>query len=271
LLESILSQNTEFQAFAVDHEFPGIGRKHMRLNARRVQSAGRQGGVTVLLAIEDVTEGTRAEERIEASLTEKEVLLREIHHRVKNNLQVIESLLALQFGNLEDPAIRTLLEDSQRRIGAMALVHEQLYLSPDLARIDLGSYVKTLTEQLSHASVRSGLIGIHLQADAVLLTPDAAIPCGLILTELISNALKYAFPAGQPGEVHVELGAPNGQEVTMVVRDTGVGFPETVDFRHTASLGLQLVCMLTEQLQGTITLDRRRGTTFILTFPIGSE
>src|SRR4029450_9181743 len=103
-------------------------------------------------------------------------------------------------------------------------------------------------------SVRSGLIGIHLHADGVLLTPDAAIPCGLILTELISNALKYAFPAGQPGEVHVEVGTPNGQEVTVAVWDTGVGFPEALDFRHTTSLGLQLVCMLTEQLHGTITL-----------------
>ena len=265
-LEALRSQDTAFQAFAVAHDFPVIGRKHMRLNARRIRQAG---AITMLLAIDDVTEQTRADEHIKASLMEKEVLLREIHHRVKNNLQVIESLLALQFGNLEDPAIRTLMEDSQRRIGAMALVHEQLYTSPDLARIDLGSYVKTLTEQLSHASVRSGLVGIHLQADEVLLTPDAAIPCGLILTELIANALKYAFLAGQPGEVHVEVGAPNGQEVTMVVRDTGVGFPEALDFRHTASLGLQLVCLLTEQLQGTITLERRPGTTFTLTFPIG--
>jgi two-component system, chemotaxis family, CheB/CheR fusion protein len=265
-LEALRSQDTEFQEFAVEHDFPVIGRKHMLLNARRIRQAG---AITMLLAIDDVTEQTHADERLKASLTEKEVLLREIHHRVKNNLQIIESLLSLQFGNLQDPAIRTLLVDSQRRIGAMALVHEQLYTSADLARIDLGSYVKNLTEQLSHASVRSGLIGIHLQADEVLLTPDAAIPCGLILTELISNALKYAFPAGQPGEVHVELGAPNGQEVTMVVRDTGVGFPDSLDFRHTASLGLQLVCMLTEQLHGTITLERRRGTTFTLTFPIG--
>jgi two-component system, chemotaxis family, CheB/CheR fusion protein len=265
-LEALRSQDTAFQEFAVDHEFPRIGHKHMHLNARRIP---RAGAVTMLLAIDDVTEQTHADERLKASLAEKEVLLREIHHRVKNNLQIIESLLALQFGNLQDPDIRTLLEDSQRGIGAMALVHEQLYTSADLARIDLGSYVKSLTEQLSHASVRLGLIGIHLQADEVLLTPDAAIPCGLILTELISNALKYAFPAGQPGEVHVELRAPHGQEVTMVVRDTGVGFPEDLDFRHTESLGLQLICLLTEQLQGTISLERRPGTTFTLTFPVG--
>jgi two-component sensor histidine kinase len=108
--------------------------------------------------------------------------------------------------------------------------------------------------------------GISLvQADAVFLTPDAAIPCGLLLTEVISNALKYAFPAGQRGEV--EVGVPNGQEVTVVVRDTGVGFLEDLDFRHTESLGLQLVGMLTEQLQSTITLERRCGTTFTLRFP----
>ena len=125
-LEALRSQDTAFQAFAVAHDFPVIGRKHMRLNARRIRQAG---AITMLLAIDDVTEQTRADEHIKASLMEKEVLLREIHHRVKNNLQVIESLLALQFGNLEDPAIRTLLEDSQRRIGAMAFVHEQLYTS----------------------------------------------------------------------------------------------------------------------------------------------
>jgi two-component system CheB/CheR fusion protein len=270
-LEAMLSQQTEFEDFAVEHDFPGIGHKHMLLNARRIQPTGPGGAVTILLAINDVTERKRAEERIRASLTEKEVLLREIHHRVKNNLQIIASLLSLQFGNLEDPAIRTLLEDSRRRIDAMALVHEKLYLSPDLARIDLGSYVKSFTEQLSQSSVRSGLVGVHIQADEVLLTPDAAIPCGLILTELISNALKHGFPARQPGEIHVELQAPNGQEVTVVVRDTGVGFPEEVDFRRTTSLGLQLVCMLTAQLQGTIALERHNGTAFTLTFPIGTS
>jgi two-component sensor histidine kinase len=205
---------------------------------------------------------------IKASLLEKEVLLREIHHRVKNNLQIVASLLSLQLGTLEDPGIRILLEDSQRRIGAMALVHEQLYRSPDLARIDLGTYVTRVTEQLVHASGQSGLAGLHLQADDVRLTPDVAIPCGLILTELISNALRHAFPAGQPGEIHVELRAPNEQEVTVVVRDTGVGFPEDLDFRHTASLGLQLVRMLTEQLRGTTTLKSHPGTTFTLTFPL---
>jgi two-component sensor histidine kinase len=243
----------------------------MRLNARRIRQAGPGGAVTILLAIEGVTEQMRADERLKASLTEKEVLLREIHHRVKNNLQIIASLLSLQFGNLEDPAIRTLLEDSRRRINAMASVHEQLYRSPDLARIDLGSYVKSVTEQLFHASVRSGLVGVHIQADEIHLTPDLAIPCGLILTELVSNALKHGFPAGQPDEIHVELWAPNGQEVTVAVRDTGVGVPEDLDFRHRDSLGLQLVCMLTEQLQGTITLERRPDTTFTFTFPLGTS
>jgi two-component system CheB/CheR fusion protein len=265
LLEALHARDTAFEDFAVAHDFPGIGLRHMRLNARRVRQAG---AVTVLLAIEDVTEQTRADERLKASLAEKEVLLREIHHRVKNNLQIVASLLNLQFGNLEDPGIRTLLEDSRRRIDAMALVHEQLYRSADLARIDLGAYVRRVAEQLSQTAAGSGLVHVSLQADEIHLRPDAAIPCGLILTELLANALKHGFPAGQPGEVQVELRAPNGREVTLVVRDTGVGFPEDLDFRDTDSLGLQLVGMLTAQLRGTITLDRHRGTTFTLTFPL---
>ena len=238
----------------------------MHLSARRVRQAG---AVTMLLAIDDVTAQQRAEAGIRASLLEKEVLLREIHHRVINNLQIVASLLNLQFGTLEGPGIRTLLEDSQRRIGAMALVHEQLCQAPDLTSIDLGTYVTRVTDQLVRASGRRGLVGTHLQADDIRLSPDVAIPCGLILTELLSNALKHGFPGGQPGAVYIELRAPTIQEVTVVVRDTGVGFPEDLDFRHTASLGLQLVRLLTEQLQGTLTLMRRPGTTFTLTFPLG--
>jgi two-component sensor histidine kinase len=152
----------------------------------------------------------------------------------------------------------------------MALVHEKLYTSPDLARIDMGVYIQTFIDQLSQMSGTSGRIDVHIHTDEVLLTPDAAIPCGLILTEIISNAFKHGFPAEQSGQVDIELQAPNGHEVTVVVRDTGIGFPGGVDFRNTTSLGLQLVCMLTEQLHGTITLDRRHGTCFTLTFPIGT-
>ena len=205
LLAALRAENTEFQDFAVDHEFPGIGRKSMHLSARRVRQAG---AVTMLLAIDDVTAQQRAEAGIRASLLEKEVLLREIHHRVKNNLQIVASLLNLQFGTLEGPGIRTLLEDSQRRIGAMALVHEQLCQSPDLTSIDLGAYVTRVTDQLVRASGRRGLVGTHLQADDIRLSPDVAIPCGLILTELLSNALKHGFPGGQPGAVYIELRAP---------------------------------------------------------------
>jgi two-component sensor histidine kinase len=240
----------------------------MRLNARQLLQED-PSDTLILLAIEDITARKQAQEAIRASLVEKEVLLREIHHRVKNNLQIIMSLLNLQFANIEDQAIRPLLEDSRRRIGAMALVHEKLYTSPDLARVDMAAYIGSFREQLLQTSGTSDRISLHIHADEVLMTPDVAIPCALLLTELLSNALKHAFPAGQSGQVDIDLRLSNGREVTIVVRDTGVGFPAGVDFRHTASLGLQLVCILTEQLNGTITLDRgHRGTTCTLMFPL---
>ena len=268
LFEQIIPQCGEVRDFEVAHVFETIGARTMRLNARRLMQEN-PSDVLILLAIEDITARKQAEDAIRASLTEKDVLLREIHHRVKNNLQIITSLLNLQFADVEDPAIRTLLEDSRRRIGAMALVHEKLYASPDLARIDMAAYIATFHGQLLQTSGTSNQISLNIHADEVFLTPDVAIPCALLLTELLSNALKHAFPAGESGQVDIDLRVSHDDEVTLVVRDTGVGFPAGVDFRHTASLGLQLVCILTEQLNGTITLDGGpHGTTFTLTFPL---
>jgi two-component sensor histidine kinase len=184
-------------------------------------------------------------------------------------MQIVSSLLELQSDVIDDATLLAQFRDSQDRIRSMALVHETLYQSQDLARLDLARYIHTLSAQLVQSySVDPRRITVQIQVEPVILDIDQAIPCGLILNELLSNAFKYAFPQNRSGTVHVELHADTAQQAVLVVRDNGTGFPDAIDFRHTESLGLQLVAMLTEQLQGTIALERAGGTTFTLTFPV---
>jgi two-component sensor histidine kinase len=213
----------------------------------------------------EIAERRRAEERMAASLLEKEVLLKEIHHRVKNNLQIISSLLNLQSDNIDlaDPA-RTFRE-SQDRIRSMALVHEKLYRSGDVARIDFREYVESLTAGLYRSYFPGPGVRIFADVENVSLDIDLAVSCGLIINELVSNALKYAFPEGRAGEIHVSL-AGDGDSYTLTVSDDGVGLPPGLDFRDTPSLGLQLVNTLVGQLEGTIELDSAEGTRFKITF-----
>ena len=220
-------------------------------------------------AQEELAQRRQAEAHLTASLCEKEVLLKEVHHRVKNNMQIVSSLLELQSDVIDDAALLAQFRDGQDRIRSMALIHETLYQSPDLARLDLAPYIHTLSAQLVRSyNVDPQRITIRIQVEPIVLDIDQAIPCGLILNELLSNAFKYAFPQNHTGEVHVELHTNTAQQAALVVRDNGIGFPDEIDFRHTESLGLQLVAMLTEQLQGTIALERADGTTFTLTFPV---
>jgi len=217
-------------------------------------------------AQQEIAERKRVEEQIRASLREKEVLLKEIHHRVKNNLQVISSLLYLQSKNVQDQQSLEILQDSQNRIRSMALVHERLYQSQDLARVDFAEYVRGLANQLFRFyGVNTNVIQLKINMDKVFLGVDTAIPCGLMINELVSNSLKHAFPDGREREVRIELGLDDGQ-CTLMVSDNGVGFPQDVDFRDMGSLGLQLVDTLVNQLEGTIELDRSGGTAFKIGF-----
>jgi two-component sensor histidine kinase len=214
-----------------------------------------------------VAERERAEETFKSSLRQKEVLLREVHHRIKNNLQIISSLLDIQASNVQDPRIHEMFMDVQNRVIAMALIHETLYQSSDLGMVHFDAYVRTLAEQIFRSyNILGDRITLQIQADEVMLDTNQAIPCGLILTELLSNCLKHAFPADRGGEIQIELGLDAAQRVTLIVRDTGIGFPADQDFRHTETLGLQLVYTLTEQLGGTLELERNDGTAFTLTF-----
>lgn len=211
----------------------------------------------------------RAEDHLRVSLVEKEVLLKEIHHRIKNNLQIVSSLLNLQLPNLQDPTARAHFRDSQNRIRTMALIHERLYRSDDLARIDFAPYLKELTGHLlSSYDVQQNGVTINLEADNISLDIDTAIPCGLLIHELVSNALKYAFPDGRRGTIGVEMRCSGDGHYRLVVRDDGVGMPEGMDYTKTTSLGLRLVNSLTRQLGGTLEVHARASTTIMVSFPI---
>jgi PAS domain S-box-containing protein len=215
----------------------------------------------------DITERKRAEEKIRASLKEKEVLLKEIHHRVKNNLQIVSSLLYLQATRTEHPGAVSALRESRNRVKSMALIHERLYQSPNLASVDMGEYTRNLVSDLQHSyRTEESAVRLRLSIEDIPLGINEAIPCGLIINELVSNGLKHAFPMGNPGEIAVGLQREGANRVTLTVRDNGIGLPEHVDFRKSPSLGLTLINSLVEQLGGTIELDRKGGTAFTITF-----
>jgi PAS domain S-box-containing protein len=215
----------------------------------------------------DITERKRYQTQLQASLREKEVLLKEIHHRVKNNLQVISSLLNLQAETFSHPQILEVFRESQSRIKSMALVHESLYGASDLAHVDVEAYLRRLTDHLWRSyGPRAQAIILEMAIDHVALTMDTAIPCGLIINELISNAIVHGFPQGQPGRIRVQLRQDAAGHVTLAVSDTGVGPPAEFRLEEADTLGLRLVRALTEQLGGTLTLARRHGTTLTVAF-----
>lgn len=223
--------------------------------------------VVAMALAASVVERRLAERRIKESLREKETLGREIHHRVKNNLQVISSLLSLQAPHIKDEEAREIFRESQNRIRSIALVHEALRQPGNLSRIDMGPYVRDLAGHLfaSYGNPAERLaLKIHV-AD-VWLGVDAAISCGLLIQELLSNALRHAFPRGGKGKIVVELRHKPGSAMILIVADDGVGLPEGLDFRKARTLGLQLVCIMTEQLGGTLEYEGPPGAAFRMTF-----
>lgn len=217
---------------------------------------------------QEVVTRQRAEQEIKLSLQEKEVLLKEIHHRVKNNLQIITSLLNLQSAQLKDPDAISMFRESQSRVRSMALIHEKLYQSKDLARIDFDGYVKDLMVYLFRSyAANPEQIRTHIATNNMYLAIDTAIPCGLIISELVTNTIKYGFPNGKRGDLHISLGPEDDGHLTLIVEDNGVGLPEDFDWRESDSLGLQLVDTLTSQLHGKIQVNGKGGTSFRITFP----
>jgi PAS domain S-box-containing protein len=217
----------------------------------------------------DITESKRAEQTIKASLREKETLLKEVHHRVKNNLQIISSLLRLQSSRLTDEVTRSAFLEAQGRIRAIALVHELLYRSTDLSLIDFAEYARRLVEQLSRTyGQRSPAISVATEIDEVRLAIDSAVPCGLLISELVSNCFKHAFPGERSGSIVVRFRVTD-RACELEVRDDGAGFPPAPDPASASSLGLELVRTLTRQLHGALELSTSpdTGTAFHVTLP----
>lgn len=225
-------------------------------------SPGRMAAVFL-----DTTERKRADEEIMASLKEKEVLLQEIHHRVKNNMQIISSLLNLQSSKVKDTEVVGMFQESRDRIRAMALIHEKLYQSKDLAQVNLAQYIESLYLHLYHMyRVDSSAVRFNKHIEDVFLDINTAIPVGLVINELVSNALKHAFPNGSQGEICIELSREMEGKYRLIVKDNGVGLPPGVDIENPDTLGMQLVYDLVAQIGGNIDIDSSDGAAFQVTF-----
>jgi two-component sensor histidine kinase/ActR/RegA family two-component response regulator len=228
-------------------------------------------GIGTLFLLEDITGEIAHKRQLETALQEKEVLLREIHHRVKNNMQVISSLLNLQAMAIEDPEVLDLFKETQNRVRSLALIHERLYQTRGLDQIEYGDYLTTLTSRLFESyGVSPGRVRVEVRADPATLPIEKAIPCSLIVNELISNSLKYAFPQGREGVIEIAFLA-SGPSYTLRYHDNGVGLPASMEIGKTTTLGVSLISALTSQLGGQLMVDREGGTTFTIIFPKSVE
>ena len=201
-----------------------------------------------------------------ATLQEKELLLREIHHRVKNNLQIISSLLNLQIPHIKDEQAIEFFKESQNRVKSISMVHEKLYQSKNLDKIDFGDYISNIVTNLFQTyDINQSIIEYNSNLDNIKLNIETSIPCGLIITELVTNSIKHAFSNGETGKIWVDL-HPENEKFILTIKDNGIGFPENVDFKDNGSLGLQLVDLLVDQLDGAIELNQKKGTEFKIEF-----
>jgi PAS domain S-box-containing protein len=226
-------------------------------------------GIVVLASVIDISERKQQEEQLKSALTEKELLLAEIHHRVKNNLQIIDSLLSMQSDNLPNSITVDALQECQNRVKSMALIHQTLYESRDFSRVNFSNFTQTLIDNLliSYMSDTSK-VAITIQADSIHLPIDTSIPLGLILNELCTNALKYAFPGNRDGKIAITMKLQTSGHVLVQVSDTGIGIPDDLDIENTSSLGLQLVQLLSEQIAAKLTIQRKNPTSFTLLIPV---
>jgi two-component sensor histidine kinase/response regulator of citrate/malate metabolism len=265
-VDAALLERSIRYAIAHKHSEEELRRMHEELE-RRVEERTAQLAQANRVLQAEIAERQRAETQLLGSLQEKEVLLREIHHRVKNNLQIISSLLNLQAKYIKDSQALEMFKESQNRVKSMAMIHEKLYRARDLAHIDMAEYVRTLADHLFRSyGVNARAVVLQIDVADVVLGIDTVIPCGLLIHELVSNALKHAFPAGK-GELTIELRAAAQGRFVLRVSDDGIGLPRGFDYRRADSLGLQLVTALAGQVDGTVDVANQDGTTFTITFP----
>jgi len=255
---------SEFRVRAANGEYKWL------LDRGRVIERAADGSPRKVVGISvDIDARRRMETELRASLREKEVLLQEIHHRVKNNLQIITSLINMQQRRLQDTATRETLEQCQHRVQAIALIHEKLYLSKNLAGVPLADYIRSLTgDILRAAGTPATTVSLDLAIEDDALPIDMAIPCGLILNELITNVLKHAFPDGKWGSIEISCGRVGSDRLRLAITDNGVGLPADFNIKSCHSMGLQLVDTLARQLGAQLEIERCAPTTFRLTFPI---
>ncbi len=226
------------------------------------------GNITSWVGIHlDITQRKRYEERLETSLREKEVIIKEVHHRVKNNMQVISGFLELQSNYIEDPLAVEKLNECQRRVRTMALVHEKLYQSKSLGAINAAEYIKSLIADIMNSYSLSTLVDLSVEVDDVNITLDMAIPCGLIINELVTNSLKYAFVGRPEGKISLILHHQEDHTFSLITQDDGVGLPDNFEARSAASLGMQLVRVLVHQLGGEMKTHSDQGARFTIIFP----
>ena len=258
--ESAFGTNLEHRIIRSDEKT-----RYMAVRIRIVR-ATKNHGAYAYGTIQDITKIKIAEKGLKESIGEKEILLKEIHHRVKNNLMIISSLLSLQSRYIEDKASQEMFKESQNRARSMALIHERLYQSTDLKRINFGDYIRSLaTELFNTYGANFGHIKLKINVEDIFLDINTAIPLGLIVNEIITNSLTHAFPEGKTGEINVEF-HPKDDHYEFTVKDDGIGFPDDIEFQTTDSLGLQLIINLTDQINGDIELDRSNGTALKITF-----
>ncbi len=216
---------------------------------------------------EDITERKEYEKQLEDSIKEKEVLLKEVHHRVKNNMQVISSILNLQSSYVDDEVALDMLRESQDRIKSMSFVHESLYQSNKLAEVNFAEYIKNIARNLYHSYGRmEGGITMNYELQDIYMNLDTSIPCGLIINEIVSNSLKYAFLDREKGNILINFSKLSDGKLKLIISDDGIGLPENFDIENADSLGLQLVTTLTTQIGGELVIDSKKGTSFSIVF-----
>ncbi len=220
----------------------------------------------VVVVDTDITAGKNMQKQIEYSLKEKDVLLKEIHHRVKNNLQIIISLLNLQTGYVKDENTLKTLKDGQSRVRSMALVHEKFYQAEELSEINFLDYIEKLCQFLYQSyGDKNHQVNVEIKGDYVGLDMDTAMPCGLLINEIVSNAYKYSFPGKESGKILIELKKADGK-VNLLIKDNGIGLPDDFEIEKSESLGMQLILALTNQLDGELKLSHEKGTSFAISF-----
>lgn len=249
----------------IDYETPSGSVTPVEINAQMIEQEGQQ---IILCLIRDITERKEARQKLKRSLAEKEVLLREIHHRVKNNMQIISSMLYLQSMKALEPETIEVIKDSRKRVQSMSLIHEKLYRSNDLACINFGDYIKSLTDEIAK-SYTSQLcpVQFNIEADNISLPVDSAIPCGLILNELTTNSFKYAFKELARGEINISFRREARQKLILRFKDNGTGLPDNFSVASSSSLGMSLVQNLTNQLHGTVEYKNKNGLQWTISFP----